>query len=73
MATNSSYIKTQSLVTDAFAFSWLKQPGLIERIDWNSEAARKIGAVNRTGESVSSTSPEPDRCQEGKCAETRSK
>jgi len=57
MATNSSYIKTQSLVSDSFAFSWLKQPGLIERIDWNSEAARKIGPVNRTGESVSILRP----------------
>lgn len=57
MSVTSNFAKTQSLVSERFAFSWLKQPGLIERIDWNSEAARKIGPTNRTGESVSILRP----------------
>lgn len=57
MAYTTSYYKTQSLVENQFAFSWLKQPGLIERVNWDSSAAKKIGPQNRTGVSTNILRP----------------
>ena len=56
MANRNSF-KTQSLVANTFAFKFDEQPGIIERLKWDSDAAKKIGAVNRTGGSTSLLRP----------------
>ncbi len=54
---NLNGFKTQALVGNRFAFKFDEQPGIIERLKWNSDAAKKIGAVNRTGASVNILRP----------------
>lgn len=53
MASTKSTIATQSLVDEAVAFAWEEAPGLGDHITWDSATAKKIGAQNNTGASVS--------------------
>jgi hypothetical protein len=52
MTTYKNFTKVQQLVGKGFAFNWEAHPGAIDRISFDSEVAKKIGAVNRTGASA---------------------
>lgn len=55
-STQGSFVK-QSLVEKAMAFAWEESVGLGDYITWDSAAARKIGAVNNTGDTVTIRRP----------------
>lgn len=55
-STQGSFVK-QSLVEKAMAFAWEEATGIGDHISWDSAAARKIGAVNNTGDTVTIRRP----------------
>lgn len=55
-STQGSFVK-QSLVEKAMAFAWEEATGIGDHIPWDSAAARKIGAVNNTGDTVTIRRP----------------
>lgn len=57
MASTQGSYKLQSLVERDVAFEWDEAPGIGEHINWDSSAAKKIGAVNQTGDTVTLRRP----------------
>lgn len=55
-STQGSFVK-QSLVEKAIAFAWEEAAGIGDHITWDSSAAKKIGAVNNTGDTVTIRRP----------------
>jgi hypothetical protein len=57
MASTQGSFQHQSLVEKAVAFAYEEAPGIGDHIPWDSASARKIGAVNSTGDTVTIRRP----------------